>query len=278
MSISASSVNRDRGADSVIRCAIVRCVAECDTSVVAPLLAVGGRRLARRRADVGGDDAAVRAAAVEPGEPDTELAREPPRDGRGAGATRLRGKSLPGARAARPRSHRPAPGAAAPDARDRRPDACDRLAERGRLAGLDDDLLEHALRLGLVDDRRLVRLDLDQRLSLRDLLTRLLEPPYTVASSIESDRRGIPISSSSTAGLALTSASPGTTQIASHDLVAVVVQAKGGGRVEEDGVARREHDVPNPTVTASRPLSTKPNSRPLWRTSLSAGPDSPPGG
>ena len=40
----------------------------------------------------------------------------------------------------------------------------------------DEDLVQHAGGLGLVDDRRLVRLDLDERLALRDLVAGLLQP------------------------------------------------------------------------------------------------------
>ena len=41
---------------------------------------------------------------------------------------------------------------------------------------VDDDLLEHAFGLGLVDHRRLVGLDLDERLAAGDLVPRALEP------------------------------------------------------------------------------------------------------
>ncbi len=49
-------------------------------------------------------------------------------------------------------------------------------------------------RLRLVDHRRLVGLDLDERLALRHRVARALQPLRTVASSIESESRGIPIS------------------------------------------------------------------------------------
>ena len=52
----------------------------------------------------------------------------------------------------------------------------DHGAERGGAAVVDEDLLEHAGALRLVDDRRLVGLDLDERLALRDRIARPLQP------------------------------------------------------------------------------------------------------
>ena len=122
-----------------------------------------GARLGRRgrhgAAHVGLHDAPSRAAAVDPVEGHAELGGQPPGDRSRAGAR---------ARLARSRGGR---GARAVDGEPR-----DHRAQRGRLALADRNLAQHAVDLGLVDHRRLVRLDLDERLAFRDRLAGPLEP------------------------------------------------------------------------------------------------------
>ena len=62
------------------------------------------------------------------------------------------------------------------DATPRRPHARDHRTERDRLSLADDDLLDDAVELRLVHDRRLVRLHLDERLAARDGVAWCLEP------------------------------------------------------------------------------------------------------
>ena len=73
-------------------------------------------------------------------------------------------RSRGGRRRCRTGGRRPA-GATDADPRD------DRAERRGRPV-VDDDLLEHAVGLGLVDHRRLVRLHLDEGLAAGDVVAR----------------------------------------------------------------------------------------------------------
>ena len=168
--------------DSVIRSAIVRCVGVCGTSGRRAAAAGRARQApagGRRCPDVGADDAAADAAAADAAERDAELRRERTGD-RGRASTRpsrgrfrrSRCRGHAGQRGwTRGRDGRWGRGAAVADA-----EAGDRLAERGCVTGRDEDFRQPARDLGLVDDRCLVRLDLDERVALGDLVSGALQP------------------------------------------------------------------------------------------------------
>ena len=144
----------------------------------------GGGRRGRRcalggAADVRFGDPAARTGALESVQIDAELGCESPGDGGRARTRACAGGSGRGSWSGRRRRGRR--GRSGRCRRGRRRGAVDgqardHVAEPGRLVLTDRDLAEHAVDLGLVHDRGLVGLDLDERLALRDRIARLLEP------------------------------------------------------------------------------------------------------
>ena len=175
--------------DCVMRRAIVWPVVDSSTTVVGPLRssAAGSRAPGRRRrrarpharracgcARPGpcrrARAARRRAATAVRRATGVARARTRPRcrGGRSDGGTAIARRSGRDRRAAAPAARRRSPSSPAQPR--------DRLAERRDSAFGHEDLDEHAVSLGLVDDGRLVRLDLDQRLAADERLAGPLQP------------------------------------------------------------------------------------------------------
>ena len=298
-----------------MRCAIVRCV---DVSAISsrprarlaaakPRSAVSGGQ-----PDVGADDPAARTAAATPSSetPSSAASRRatgvarwrPLVDARAAGR---RSRGLAAGRRRRRRdagwagdAGRRGAGGAAPSTRTRAITA----PSAAGLALVDDDLLEYTVELCLVDDRRLVGLHLDERLALATASPGCLSHWRMVASSIESESFGIPMSTMAVAASALMH-NPGRSWLecvgprtpsrvrqvrlnpsdaAEHDpdrihgLVAVVVEPVRDRRLEGDRVAGLEHVLLETDGHPELAADHDPELPAVWRTSLPSGLDAPP--